>query len=263
LGNETPHRYHSIQEIVPVLTNTHGSTTTLFQHVPDGRKENVYFVVDNEANMRRRERGDTGRYSDDCGKWKLKQNTTTTYFLQHPNGKLRTVDWKESQFCIKRTSKDGNIYVPLDPQPDPSTILTLVRFYVKHRTYPHYERRVSWITKPGAAFPLWALYEYKGTLPDKEPEPVKREVKTRKGKVTAGLKARITARVCIVCLLFCTNGCVCVRWLHSSSSSSAFSLYPGGNAYVTAFNFPPFRWPHSVFEEGACLHDLKQIKWTL
>jgi hypothetical protein len=34
------------------------------------------------------------------------------------------------------------------------------------------------------------------------------------------------------------------------SSSSAFSLYPGGNAYVTAFNFPPFRWPHSVFEEG-------------
>jgi hypothetical protein len=27
-----------------------------------------------------------------------------------------------------------------------------------------------------------------------------------------------------------------------SSSSSAFSLYPGGNAYVTAFDFPPFRW---------------------
>jgi hypothetical protein len=37
------------------------------------------------------------------------------------------------------------------------------------------------------------------------------------------------------------------------SSSSAFSLYTGGNAYVTAFDFPPFRWPHSVFEEGACL----------
>jgi hypothetical protein len=39
----------------------------------------------------------------------------------------------------------------------------------------------------------------------------------------------------------------------TSSSSSAFSLYPGGNAYVTAFNFPPFRWPHSDFGEGACL----------
>jgi hypothetical protein len=32
-------------------------------------------------------------------------------------------------------------------------------------------------------------------------------------------------------------------------SSSAFSLYPGGNAYVTAFDFPPFRWPHSDFGE--------------
>jgi hypothetical protein len=38
-----------------------------------------------------------------------------------------------------------------------------------------------------------------------------------------------------------------------ASSSSAFSLYPGGNAYVTAFDFPPFRWPHSGFGEGACL----------
>jgi hypothetical protein len=37
---------------------------------------------------------------------------------------------------------------------------------------------------------------------------------------------------------------------NSSSSSSAFSLYPGGNAYVTAFDFPPFMWPHSVFEEA-------------
>jgi hypothetical protein len=30
-------------------------------------------------------------------------------------------------------------------------------------------------------------------------------------------------------------------------SSSAFSLYLGGNAYVIAFDFPPFRWPHSDF----------------
>jgi hypothetical protein len=82
------------------------------------------------------------------------------------------------------------------------------------------------------------------------------------------LRCLSTAPARSQCLTSCEHGALGLRkpdrdgWApilrdeFLSSSSSAFSLYSEGNAYVTAFDFSPFRWPHSDFGESFFLNNI-------
>lgn len=48
-------------------------------------------------------------------------------------------------------------------------------------------------------------------------------------------------------------GCCFLGNLSNLLSSSTFSLYLGGNAYVTAFDFALFTWPHLDFGDESAL----------
>lgn len=62
--------------------------------------------------------------------------------------------------------------IPLDPQPTPESLLTIVRFYTKLKRDANYEKRISWFqSKSGivdSLFHTTALVEYYGVLPPED-----------------------------------------------------------------------------------------------
>jgi hypothetical protein len=52
--------------------------------IPRGKKENQYFVIDNDANVRRRAQGKNPKFVDDCGVWK--SASLKTHYFVYNNG---------------------------------------------------------------------------------------------------------------------------------------------------------------------------------
>ena len=51
--------------------------------IPKGLKENTYFVITNENNMDKRNRGMRSNFEDDCGIWQTKSSSTKTTLFYH------------------------------------------------------------------------------------------------------------------------------------------------------------------------------------
>jgi hypothetical protein len=147
-------RFLDMDEILSVLTDRE---RVALASVPRGVKENVYFVVENQENWNRRARSQNCAYFDDRGPWS-NSNSGTSYFLCE-DGVRKNVVVRNGQYC-RKVEGEGKA-VPLDPQPEPESILSVFRNYSKDVKCPEYERRVTWVDLPGANFPRWALYEYK------------------------------------------------------------------------------------------------------
>ena len=49
--------------IIDIVTNASAPETS----IPRGKKENQYFVIDNDENVRRRAQGKNRKFVDDCG----------------------------------------------------------------------------------------------------------------------------------------------------------------------------------------------------
>jgi hypothetical protein len=84
--------------------------------IPDGRKENMYFQVDNDKRSKTTKR----QFTDDCGAW---QNSSlkTHYYLKSNFGNIEYIYKKQSIFFMR---KNGNM-VPLNPQPDLDSLVIL------------------------------------------------------------------------------------------------------------------------------------------
>ena len=89
----------------------------------EGKKENVYFVINNENNQAKRKENGKSSFLDDCGIWESLAGTcpSTCYLLQE-NGDLRKTYFYKKNFCrLSRIKVSGKVeprYTPLDPQPD-------------------------------------------------------------------------------------------------------------------------------------------------
>lgn len=134
--------------------------------VPSGVKENRFFVVNNDANIRRRQNGAHSKFYDDRGAW-ANGPTSKTLFHRQPEGQLKTVVMKNGLYCREQQRHKIREFVPLDPQPETSDIVVLHRFYTKHVWDPTYEKRVSYLEYAGA--PATACHEYRGTCPHPKP----------------------------------------------------------------------------------------------
>ena len=140
---------------------------TVPKYVPRGRKENVYFVVDNLDNLKKREKGERSEFWDDCGAWATGGPTNKYHYLHVPGQKLSKDVWKEDKFCWERQRNKKTVYIPIVPQPDPEDVVVVHRRYVKHTLSSNYEKRVTWLENADVSHEElhFALYEYRGKFP--------------------------------------------------------------------------------------------------
>ncbi|KAK7108117.1 hypothetical protein V1264_015910 [Littorina saxatilis] len=128
--------------------------------VPAGRKDDAYFLVKNERNVDRRMNGSRSNFYDDRGVWGSKGTSNKSLYVSK-GGKLAQVLLKDGKYCFRRQENRQIVFVPLDPQP--SEVITLHRYYVKHGASPGYEKRVSWLSSDPTVAAI-AVHEYKGTM---------------------------------------------------------------------------------------------------
>ena len=136
--------------------------------VPRGNKENVFFVVKNDANLESRANGKNSAFWDDCGKWISKRGVTTkTYFIRISQDNYKFVIFRKGQYYTRNTVKGVTVFNLLEPQPDAKDVTVVSRHYSALKADPDYQRRVSWLEQStgSTAARSYALYEYKGTHP--------------------------------------------------------------------------------------------------
>ena len=115
-----------------------GTDTADIDLVPDGKKNNVYFVVNNAENLEKRKRGKSSNFYDDRGAWQ-KGPSSKSIFVKE-NGDMKKVVKKKEKFCFERMKEKKRIYIPLEPQPAPQDVFVLQRYYVKHTLDSNYEK---------------------------------------------------------------------------------------------------------------------------
>lgn len=151
--------------------------------IPLGIKDNVYFVVQNFVSIRKRSYNERGSFPDDCGSWNgSNAGSPHTYIFKTDSGEYKSVRVKKGQFMFKRIVGGRTELLPLDPQPDPSQVAKLCRYYTTLKADSSYRKRVSWIETESAKEECIAVVEYLGKYP-REPTRGKHEDKpTKMGK---------------------------------------------------------------------------------
>lgn len=157
------------QEIFNELT----TAIEVLPSIPTGRKEDLYFIVDNSRNLKFRHR--RNYFQDDCGRYNQKSGTTCkSYYLLTPDHRLLPLMKNKDKYCreSKRVSLSGGSaprgrgrpqgrsrgrprsempkedrvtqWIPMEPQPDEEKIIMLNRYYSSLELDPTYKRRISW-----------------------------------------------------------------------------------------------------------------------
>ncbi|GFO24339.1 hypothetical protein PoB_005084400 [Plakobranchus ocellatus] len=146
--------------VVQILQHT--SVNDTLSEVPRGKKDTVFFVVQNESNTDRRAQGKISQFWDDRGAWES-NSTSRSYFLQE-NEKLRSVTYRQSKYCIQVRQNKNYVQVPLNPQLQAEDVLVFSRYYSKHKSGSGYEKRVSLLHSEKC--PALAVHEFKGCCPE-------------------------------------------------------------------------------------------------
>ena len=157
----------TFQKSIELLLKSESS----YEHIPSGKKENVYFVLNNESNISKRDTHSRSDFSDDCGGWNSADGTTpASYYRLDTFGNLQSI-YKNKTLGYCRLSrvkgKNGKTerkYIPFDPQPTEDEIVVMHRYYATSNADPNYKKRVSWLGKGGLRSSL-AVVEYKGKFP--------------------------------------------------------------------------------------------------
>ena len=131
--------------------------------IPEGVKENEFYLVNNAANLERRKNNKYSLFADDCGAWKGGP-TNLALFVYDDDGILIQVTMKDSLYgtrCAKRVPGGRQmVFTPLSRQPLPHEVIRLHRAYAKHSLNKDYQRRITWMDDNTTA-----IVEYVGTFP--------------------------------------------------------------------------------------------------
>ncbi|KAK8388348.1 hypothetical protein O3P69_020379 [Scylla paramamosain] len=146
------------------LFDTVNTLKPLYCTIPSGEKNNVFFTLKNDWNIKNRQKKGKADYTDDCGAWESKtQSTKKTEFLLGHNG-LEFVVKKNDVWCKRR----GNSQ-PLEPQPLAEDVVILKRSYATLKRDSTYKRRISWFENLPIKYKeksQIAVVEYLGCLPN-------------------------------------------------------------------------------------------------
>ena len=127
------------------------NNVAILPQIPKGTKRNVYCLIDNSENQKRRTCGLHSVFDDDCGPWQSSKSScvTSPYVIDHQNG-LKRIFWVASQlaYCSELKIDGKRIYSPLDPQPSPDTVIKIRRYYVTLAVNDDYRRRITTLVEP-------------------------------------------------------------------------------------------------------------------
>ncbi len=149
------------------LITAFNQTTDPLPQIPNGLKENVFFVIKNYVDSSE-PGGSHSLFKDDCGTWS-KGTSPKCQFLHQDSGRPTLVFDKTEQgmgFCIRKMAKGVPKFVTLKPKPDPDRIFTLRRYYTELKSCNAYRRRVTWLENSSISENY--CVEYIGSYPSKE-----------------------------------------------------------------------------------------------
>ena len=147
-------------EVIDILTcETLGK---VHASVPLDRKENVWVLVDNSDNIKRRKGGKKYQYLDDCGAWGngTKASTPSTMYTKTKRV-CHTYCKKRRQILSREAVTWKENIQALEPQPASGDVFTLRRNYSRQAHSNYYVRRLTWLE----AAQRRCLYEYRGKCP--------------------------------------------------------------------------------------------------
>jgi len=133
--NTTDGTFLDSDTVIDLLSTSETSDT----NIPRGKKENLYFIINNEQNHNRVEQGKKRKYVDDCGVWKYA--SIKAHYFVHTDNQFRYVDLSKGVY----TTTVSNNRVQMNPQPDPSTVVIVKRSYNSLKRQNDYKRRITWI----------------------------------------------------------------------------------------------------------------------
>ncbi|XP_033113522.1 uncharacterized protein LOC117114091 [Anneissia japonica] len=135
--------------------------------VPDGLKQNFYFLLNDNNNVLRRSQKKKAKYIDDCGAWDKKASSNTHTYLINNGMKLTYIEKSNGQYY--KNKKKGETV--LFPQPAEDTIITFRRYYSSLKADKTFKKRITNIIQcPESMNELLAIYEYIGRHPG-QPQP--------------------------------------------------------------------------------------------
>nr|XP_039263148.1 uncharacterized protein LOC120339136 [Styela clava] len=139
---------------------------TSLDEIPQGLKENEYFIINNEDNYRRALEGKRRTYIDDCGVWKNVSMKKHLYTLI--DDKYVYVDYTGGKYKISNLTLRAQTEKNLEK----SQIFVMRKVYGSLKRDENYKRRICWIDEfPEGVFPKQkniALVEYIGKYPNED-----------------------------------------------------------------------------------------------
>jgi hypothetical protein len=115
------HAFLEIRVLAEMLLN---EETKPVDMIPEGVKENTYFIVDDSSNCSR-QKSLRARHEDDCGAWRSLTGGNKQFVLYKPDERAlqKQIHFRHGQFCSLITMNKERVYVPLDPQPTEDHII--------------------------------------------------------------------------------------------------------------------------------------------
>ena len=148
----------SLEQQIDILQD-HNKCTKV-SDIPKGVKENVFFVLNDEYNAKRRADGNNSSYPEDCGAWMQGKNITKPeYFLKKQLGNQDIRREKSGLYFRLLKGKK----VSLSPQPTEEQILLVKRKYSTLAREEKYSKRVTWFENQ--PFLETSFVQYIGTYP--------------------------------------------------------------------------------------------------
>ncbi|CAG2210675.1 unnamed protein product [Mytilus edulis] len=135
----------------------------IFEDAPPGNKSNTWFLVNNVDNMSRKTSNRHSKYYDDCGIWESSKGKVfhQDYLL---SDNFRTIFLKNDQYCTKVRQGGKTLFVPITPQPDSESIVTMHRYSTVLKENNSFKKHVTWFNSSfDNDLPSIAVYEYSGT----------------------------------------------------------------------------------------------------
>ena len=115
-------------QILELLKSPHA----LLPDIPTGRKDGMYFFLDNSDNIERRQHNDHSEFWDDSGAWEGSSSPATLF--TEVGGKLISVKFvrideadETKYYCTEKRINKVKVFVPLEPQPLESDVLEVHR----------------------------------------------------------------------------------------------------------------------------------------
>jgi len=134
------------------------SSGNVMPDIPQGPKDDSYYLVDQTANVARENRGECRIFRDDCGAWESVRSNT--YYYERATS--RQLLFRRGVYCMRKNVDGKPSAVPLQPQPLECDVVTVHQYVSRLQRDVHYQRRVTRIPDNNVA----ALIEYLGKFPE-------------------------------------------------------------------------------------------------